>query len=528
MRLILHIFLKDLRRQRLEILGYCVSVVVWAWREIHPAAFEWLRERELLPMLMFGLWFLITIRAVQGESLVGDKEWWPTRPFRWGQLLAAKTLLLATVLNGPLLVAQLYLLIHAEIPLTWALVPGLLILQGMFFLLLTFPAAVLASITASVVQWAMSIVGIFLAVTVTAWLPWGKLPKTLAGQEDVSSWATALLLLSCMTAALVWQYARRREWPARILLAIGLLSIPLGILFASTAQARWMAYPYAGSVSSMKLAIKPAENGVREFDWTSGDEIKIPVVDPALGSDEAIQIEGYRLHLAGSGWQWESNWKNSGHNLIFFNPDFILEEGLPDWVYKQVTQGHATARVDLAWESYRFNPPVRAQAATYGLGFTVPGIGHCGMRPTAQITAFARLNWPDCVAPLTLPPVYLIAIDPDGNRCRSWDGDSEVPAGHTAYKLEFGSSAPAYFDPNPVRSFSLQAGDWVPALAQKPGEVGYRSALVCPGGSFTVRTGKPLDRQRATFDLGDIGVGKIHTTDETPKQEILKFNPDNE
>ena len=99
MRLILHIILKDLRRQRLDILGYCVAVVAWAWREVNPATFEWLRERELLPELMFGLWLLVTIRAVQGESLVGDKEWWPTRPYRWGQLLAAKALLLVMVLN---------------------------------------------------------------------------------------------------------------------------------------------------------------------------------------------------------------------------------------------------------------------------------------------------------------------------------------------------------------------------------------------------------------------------------------------
>jgi len=527
MRLILHIILKDLRRQRLDILGYCVAVVAWAWREVNPATFEWLRERELLPELMFGLWLLVTIRAVQGESLVGDKEWWPTRPYRWGQLLAAKALLLVMVLNGPLLVAQLYLLRHAEIPLGWSLVPGLVILQGMFVLFLTFPASVLASVTASVVQWVMSAVGIFLAITVSTWLPWSKLPLVLSGQEEVSGWVAAFVLLTSMAAALVWQYARRREWPARIVLAAALASVSLCILFGSTALARRIAYPNASSVNSMKLAVKPAKNGVREFEWVDGDAITIPLVDPALGSEEAIRIEGYRLHLAGSGWQWESEWRNQVHNLVSFDPVFKLKEELPEWVYSRVKQGHATAQVELAWESYRFNPPVQAQAGALGQGFTVPGIGYCGMKPSPENARFAMSVWSECAAPLTLPPVYLVAIDPAGNRCMEANGEPEVPAGHTAYDLEFGSSV-AYFDPNPIRHFSLQAGDWVPALPQKTGQVEYRSASVCPGGSFTIRTGQPLGRQRATFDVGDIGVGTTNSIDETPDPVPEKFIPDNE
>jgi hypothetical protein len=522
MRLILHILLKDLRRQRLEILGYCTAVVIWAWREVHPAAFEWLRERDLLPILMFGLWILVTIRAIQGESLVGDKEWWPTRPYRWGQLLVAKVLLFVMVLNGPLLVAQLYLLMHAEIPLTWSLVPRLIILQGMFLLFATFPTAVLASVTASIVQWVMTAVGTVLTVFVFSWLPWGKLPRTLSGQGELFSWAMALVLLLSMLAALLWQYARRREWPARIVLAAGLASIPLLILFASTGLARRIAYPCAGSGSSMKLAIKPADNGVREFDWRDGNEIEIPVVDPALGGDEVIDVHGYRLHLAGSGWHWESVWQNSGHHLVFYDPAFNLVNSLPKWVYAKVKQGHVTAQVDVAWESYRFNPPVRVQAGAPDYGFAVPGIGYCRKETSAKYVGF------DCVAPFTLPPVYLLTIAAEGNRCTEPDGESEVPVGHTAYALEFSSSAPAYFDPNPVRSFSLMASDWVPALPQKSGQYEYRSATVCPGGSFTVRTGQLLGRQRATFELGDIGVSKTYTPSKATEEGTEKFDTDNE
>jgi hypothetical protein len=374
----------------------------------------------------------------------------------------------------------------------------------------------------------MTTVGIVLAITVITWLPWGKLPSTTSGQEEVSIWAMGLVLLTSCIVALIWQYARRREWPARIVLAAAFASIPLCILFEPTALARWMAYPNAGSVGSMKLAIKPAENGVREFDWSDGNQIIIPLIDSALGSDEVIQIEGYRLHLAGSGWHWESEWRNSADHLVFFDPVFYLEESLPEWVYMKVKQEHATAQVELAWESYRFNPPMRAQAGTPGFAFAVPGVGHCRMEPSEENARLTISVGSDCGAPLALPPVYLIVIDPDGNQCTDRNGRPEVPAGHTAYDLEFGSSVPAHFDPNPVRSFSLMAGTWIPALPQKPGESDYYSAWVCPGGSFTVRTGQAFVRQLATFDLGDIGVSKTHKKDETPNEGTVKFNLDNE
>jgi hypothetical protein len=527
---ILQIVRKDLRRQRLEILGYCVAVAAWALQTAHPGAFEWFQQRELLPILLFGLWGLLTIRAVQGESLVGDREWWPTRPYRWGKLLAAKFLFLVIALNGPLLIAQLYLLSHAGIPIGWSLLPGLIFLNGMFVLFVTFPVAVLASVTESIVQWVMSVVGIMLAVVVFSWLPWSKLPPTLAGQQEISTWTIALVLLPAMIAALLWQYARRREWPARILLAAALALIPLGTVLRSTPQAFRLAYPESKPGNSMKLAIQNSASGVREFDWDdNANKILIPLADTALGSDEAIHIDGYRLHLAGSGWQWDSEWQNDwGDNLAFFEPSFSVQESLPEWVYTNVKYGIATAQVEVAWESYRLNPAVQARAGSYGTTFAVPGIGSCHVETNPGNLPRKYSIWPACAAPLTLPPVYLIAIDSDGNQCGRGDGTPQVPAGHTAYALDFGSSAPADFDLNPVRKFSLLAGNWIPALLVKQGQSDYRDASVCPGGSFIIRTGQALGHQRATFNLGDVGVAKTHKAGETIEDGTVTFKPDEE
>jgi hypothetical protein len=213
MKMILHILLKDLRRHWMEIAAYLLVCATWAWREAHPLALEWLRQRELIPILLFGLWMLIAVRLVQGECLVGDREFWPTRPYRWQRLMAAKALALVLCLNLPLLVAQLFLLHHAGIPVSLTLVPGLLILQGMFVLFLTFPVAVLASITASIVQWVITVVGLILAGIALSWIPWDKLPDGLAGGEGVASWIGAGILVPAMTLVFLWQFARRRETP---------------------------------------------------------------------------------------------------------------------------------------------------------------------------------------------------------------------------------------------------------------------------------------------------------------------------
>jgi hypothetical protein len=525
MRLILHTLSKDFRRQWPEIVGFCVATALWAWREVYPLGFEWLRQRELSPIVMFGLWILITIRAVQCESLVGDREWWPTRPYRWGQLLAAKALLLVIAVHGPLVGAQLFLLHHAQIPFELSLIPRLILLQGMFLLFVTFPTAVLASVTASLVQWVMAVVGLLVALLVSSWLPWGALPTMLSGQESVARWATALMLVPVMIWALVWQYARRREWPARIALAGALAAIPIFVLVASTTPVRQMAYPQAG-VSSMKLTVKSAENGIREFDWSEewrgGYEIKIPIVAQTMANDEAIRIQGYRLVLGGSGWRWNSDWRNSAHDLVFFDPDFEVDEFLPEPIDAQVKQGHVTSQIEVAYETYRLNPPMRVQVSADG--FTVPGIGYCRSQRHIEPTAFMFSNWSACAALFSLPPVYLLTIDADGNKCIQRNGEPEVPAGHTAYELQFASSVPADFNPNPVRGLLLQGGSWVPPLPQRPGEFEGYSASVCPGSSFVERTGRLTGRQRATFDLGDIGVSKTHTANEASEEKAEPFS----
>jgi hypothetical protein len=502
MKMILHILLKDLRRHWMEITGFLLVCATWAWREAHPFEWEWMRQRELIPILLFGLWFLVTVRLVQGECLVGDREWWPTRPYRWPLLMTAKALALVLCLNLPLLVAQLYLLHHADIPISWALVPGLVVLQGTLIFFVTFPAAVLASITASIMEWVITVVGLILAALALSWIPWSKLPDGLSGGEDVASWIGFGIVVPAMVLVLVWQFARRRETPARWLLGLSLLAIPLCIYLSSTTLVRSIGYPQAHGANPVQLSIPEGGSGRREFRrFHSGGQsnLAIPVVDRALDSDTIVKVDGYRAEFSGQGWHWESKWKNQASNFTHASPGVYINVEMPEAIADKVVQGGTSLKMEVAFEIYRLGP---AQMVDTRAGeFEVPGVGRCSWfdRELHGIS----LNTASCVAPLSLPPVRVFQIDAAGDACPLREGEGAVPPGHFAYTAEFGSfDGP---DPNPVRNFVLVSSPWIPAIPDVRSQNENRDAQFCQGTRFTVRTGRPVQQLRATFDLGDIG-----------------------
>ncbi len=82
------------------------------------------------------LWLVLIARLIHDEALVGDQQFWLTRPYTWSALLAAKLLFLVLFVFVPFLVMQCYLLAHAGLnPL--ASIPGLL-LNLLYLILICF------------------------------------------------------------------------------------------------------------------------------------------------------------------------------------------------------------------------------------------------------------------------------------------------------------------------------------------------------------------------------------------------------
>ena len=138
MKQILHIFAKDARHFLPEILVSLALTIAFAW--IYPNEWLWSRNvgavaggfffeprllASFLTLLVPVSWWLLISRVIHEEKLVGDCQFWVTRPYDWKKLLAAKALFLFCFLYLPLLLAQCFLLLRAGYsPLSY--LPGLL------------------------------------------------------------------------------------------------------------------------------------------------------------------------------------------------------------------------------------------------------------------------------------------------------------------------------------------------------------------------------------------------------------------
>ncbi len=234
MKQMLHIFAKDSRQFWPEILICLALVAAFVW--IYPSS--WLRGntlsavaggdfvRILLEQYLGGIlkllipvsWWLLIARVIHAEALVGDRQFWLTRPYEWKKLLGAKAIFLLVFLYLPLLTAQFLLLFRAGFhPLSF--IPGLLFNLLLITGILVLPPMAIASVTAT-----------FARVTVTL----------LAGLAGFIAFIAISLLsrtvspsLPAVTFPSLWPFVfarrssccnmRRRVWVSRLLL----VSLPI-------------------------------------------------------------------------------------------------------------------------------------------------------------------------------------------------------------------------------------------------------------------------------------------------------------
>jgi hypothetical protein len=175
--------------------------------------------------LFFGLApsvavFLLVVAAVQQETLVGDRQYWLTRPFTKWHLMVSKALFFAVFIQVPVLLMQVVMLMMRSLPV-WQSLPALLWWQFFFIAALVLLPAALASVSKGLGQAilaalfglvALSSAGVyFFAAKGTPY--WGSLVwiRWTAAFASVAAGATLVLLL---------QYTRRWTLLCRLLIAL--------------------------------------------------------------------------------------------------------------------------------------------------------------------------------------------------------------------------------------------------------------------------------------------------------------------
>ena len=222
----LHIFRKDAYRARAEIVLLLVLTAAFACSNIFGGPVLALAA-QALPWI----WWLFICLLIQEESLVGDRQFWITRPYSRASLLAAKALFIVAFINVPLLLAQFAILIAAGFqPLAY--LPSFLWVHIVFFASTLLPAVALSSVTRNLGQAVLVFFGITAALIVIGLAIGGWAVQTSYAPNPFA-WAARLTEQESYAAAalliLILQWTTRLRWFA---LAAGVSSYLLFSLFS--------------------------------------------------------------------------------------------------------------------------------------------------------------------------------------------------------------------------------------------------------------------------------------------------------
>ena len=205
-----------------------------------------------LNLLLPLAWACLAALAVLEEPLVGDRNFWTTRPHRWTALLGAKLAFVVLAIHVPALAADVYVLAARGFPpVPYA--GGLLWKQLLLFGAVMLPALALATLVRNFAHFVIAIFGIaaLLAVLNGGLAGYPDFDRPVAGQ--LRHGLVRLVLAAVGIAVIAIQYARRRALGARVIAVAGALAAVL----LSTWLPVQAGYAF-GSAANLKIALRDA------------------------------------------------------------------------------------------------------------------------------------------------------------------------------------------------------------------------------------------------------------------------------
>ncbi|HEV2645484.1 MAG TPA: hypothetical protein VGU46_03875 [Acidobacteriaceae bacterium] len=389
MNQIWHIFRKDTRRFWVEIL--VASLLEFAFVAIYPGRWkvhydqsQSMRVLQFSSFLSFLVpigWWLLTVRAVQAEALVGDEQFWITRPYEWKKLLTAKILFIVVWIGVPYLLAQSWLLNAAGFhPLSYIprLLYGLLMVLAVFGL----PALALGTVTSTFVQLTLTLLGgylVYLGFNFAVTTP-GLFPATHPYPNKV---LPVLLMAGC--AAAIWlQYARRRTRVARTILLVTPLLMALSVVFYNRSSRVDEAYPQnaAGAAAPVVLSLATTpEEPVKTQAWDGLYHLNVPVHYTGVQDGQAVSFDDMRFTITSAdGRQWSSPWQAVRYirRILPTTNGVTLELSMKPEVYDRFKSGPVTVQVTFATTRYQADSITRTTVPTGDAA--IPGVGFCTPR----------------------------------------------------------------------------------------------------------------------------------------------------
>lgn len=500
MNFVLHIFHKDTRHLYPEILITLAFTAAFAW----VAPVQWFSIGgiggsflaflgPLLRILLPIAWLVLISRLIHDESLVGDRQFWITRPYTWPTLLASKLLFLAVFLYLPFFLMQIYLLHHAGLGIADAL-PDLLRyhlrLTAIFFL----PFVVIAAVTSTFARLALSIlvallylVGVFMLGTQI----FGR--RMMPPHLEL---LCAILFSAVLAATLLFQYATRRTRAARISL-IGLpLVLLLVVLLAPAKTLIDRTYTALPPASTPRLAFDP--DLVRQ-EPGSGPPIRyednvllaLPAQQTGIPPGLRFKAKGIAVTIdTAQGFHWTSPFLETGTDLSAARNNPVVEFLLPASVFDRIRDTPVELHLQIAGLVYETEAPVTVAASLPS--FAAPGRGLCPLYPEGIAS--------NCRYALRLPAVIDFSADVSDHLCDIDPAPASTPSnGRLVAKNFIGSDDNNLaFDFDPVVTTPFQL-----ALAKSTPEH-FEPAYLCPGAPVTFTPHQLTQHGQLSFNIPNL------------------------
>ena len=490
-----HIFRKDVRRHWPEIVVSIAVLAAFGWNKStslmafeYPADVRTFFLRFLSPLVPVA-WAFLVVRVVQEESLVGDRQFWVTRPYEWKKLLAAKLLFVVVFVNVPLLILQVLLLVSAGFPPTPYLA-GLLWLQILWTLLLILPAVTLATVTASIGQSTLAVLGALFYLIALAVLS-SAIPSAGVSLGSIPDSIGLTMLVVLAAAVILWQYARRATVRSRVLLLGALAAIPLIMLATPYRTLIARAYPETAAREQLPVQLRfdPVQPRSHEggFPEKNKVHIRIPLLVSGITGGSAVFVAGTLLSIqAPDGLRWNPGWRASGLSLQANRQHAYIDISINKDFFERVKL--IPVRVHISFALARVHAREARRIIAKPGGFILPGEGRCSFSPIVPSDTL-------CLFPLRRP-YLLISARFDEITCHPGEGEKPLPAATIGYQWIGGPGAgPAEFGISPIQSDSLSLSDW-----GKAGGRDFRPPGICPGTPLTIFS-RWEKSQRARIEL---------------------------
>ena len=379
----LHILRKDIRHLWADLSVYVALLVAasvmipMGWNDASNPPLQIFIG--LLKILIPIIWLVMIARLIHDESLVGDQQFWITRPYTWASLLGAKLLFILLCVMLPFALTQWAMVLQAGAnPLHTIPEQMLGLLQTGLIVWLTF--TVVASVTSTVQRMFMSMLAvvIFWALALTIL----SVPSGPRMALPFASETFGIVIGGLLIAILLYQYASRNTFRSRIaLVATAFLFVAL---FSFLVEGRMQGlvnffvhhhYPISTD-ASLKLTFDPNGKPSKipdERNNTVGKMaiVPVPVSIQGLDSDAQLDDQSISFTIDAPGYHYVSPWR----------PAFTIEDKVVLFIPRQVlAKIHGSnVRMHFSEIAQRLLPGT-PQTVTAASDFSVPGEGRCHLQ----------------------------------------------------------------------------------------------------------------------------------------------------